>query len=47
MILLSRKVQTMAPMVLPKAVPKVKKPNGIPFMKENRTAPKATPGQNR
>ncbi len=37
----------MAPMVLPMAVPSVKNPNGIPFMNENRTAPKATPGQNR
>ena len=47
MNLLRRKVQTMAPMVLPSAVPTVKKPNGNPFMKENRTAPRATPGQNR
>ncbi len=37
----------MAPMVLPMAVPRVKNPRGIPFMNENRTAPTATPGQNR
>ena len=37
----------MAPMVLPMAVPSVKKPNGIPFINENSTAPSATPGQNR
>ena len=45
--LLSRNAQTTAPIVLPTAVPSVKNPNGTPFIKENRTAPKATPGQNR
>jgi hypothetical protein len=47
MILLSRKAQTIAPMVLPIAVPSVKNPKGTPSMNEKRTAPNATPGQNR
>ena len=34
-------------MVLPTAVPNVKKPNGTPSMKENKTAPTAMPGQKR
>ena len=42
-----RKAQMTAPMVLPMAVPRVKKPKGIPFMNEKRTAPTATPGQKR
>ena len=34
-------------MVLPMAVPSVKNPNGVPSVNENKTAPSATPGQNR
>jgi hypothetical protein len=45
--LFNRKTQTMAPMVLPMAVPRVKKPSGIPFMNAKRIAPTATPGQKR
>src|ERR1044071_7254086 len=44
---LSKYEQTTDPTVLPMAVPRVKKPKGTPSVRENKTAPNATPGQKR